>query len=113
MTTKDEVIDQERRCFLRRATATVGGVGIAAAAVPFVSYWMPSADTEAAAAPIKVDLSTIQAGQQLTIPWRGQPVWFIRRTPEMLDTLPKLTDKLRDPNSDEPQQPVYARNIHR
>src|SRR5580700_11573537 len=113
MTTKDEVIDQERRCFLRRATATVGGVGIAAAAVPFVSYWMPSTDTEAAGAPITVDISAIQPGQQLTIPWRGQPMWFIRRTQEMLDTLPQLNNILRDPNSDEPQQPEYAKNLHR
>jgi len=113
MTTKDEVIDKERRCFIRRATAAVGGVGIVAASVPFISYWMPSADTEAASAPIKIDISTVQAGQQLTVPWRGQPIWFIRRTPEMLDTLPLLNSTLRDPNSDEPQQPSYARNIHR
>ncbi len=113
MTTKEEVIDQERRCFLRRATVTVGGVGLAAAAVPFVSYWMPSTDTEAAAAPIQVNISAIQPGQQLTVPWRGQPIWFIRRTPEMLDTLPLLNDKLRDPHSLEPQQPEYAKNIHR
>ena len=45
---KDE-IDQKRRCFLRRATTAVGGIGLAAASVPFFSYWMPSADTEAAA----------------------------------------------------------------
>lgn len=113
MSTKEEYIDEERRCFLRRATAAVGGVGLAAAAVPFVSYWMPSVDTEAAGAPIKVDISTVQIGQQLTVPWRGQPMWFIRRTPEMLDTLIKLASSLRDPNSDEPQQPDYAKNIHR
>lgn len=113
MTSKDETIDQERRCFLRRATATVGGVGLAAAAVPFVSYWMPSADTEAAAAPIKVDVSALKLGQQLTIPWRGQPIWFIRRTPEMLDSLAKLDNQLRDPQSAEPQQPAYAQNTQR
>lgn len=114
MTTKNkEEIDAARRCFLRRATTTVGGIGLAATAVPFLSYWMPSADTEAAAAPVKVDISTVLPKQQLTVSWRGQPIWIVHRTQDMLDTLPKLTGQLRDPNSDEDQQPSYAKNIHR
>lgn len=112
MSNEDE-IDLARRCFLRRATATVGGIGIAATAVPFVDYWLPSADTEAAAAPITVDISALQPKEQLTVSWRGQPIWLIRRTQDMLDSLPKLTDQLRDPDSLEDQQPPYAKNIHR
>lgn len=108
-----EDIDLKRRCFLRRATSTVGGLGLAAASVPFFSYWMPSADVEAAAAPIKVDISKLTPGEQLTIPWRGMPIWVISRTPEMLETLPKLNNILRDPDSLEDQQPVYCKNIHR
>lgn len=112
MTDKEEV-DLARRCFLRRATTTVGGIGLAATAIPFIDFWLPSTDTEAAAEPITVDLTPLQPKQQLTVSWRGQPIWIIRRTQDMLDTLPKLTAKLRDPSSDEDQQPVYAKNIYR
>ncbi len=113
MTTKEPEIDLARRCFLRRATTAVGGIGLAATAVPFVEYWLPSVDTEAAAAPVTVDISAIQPKQQLTVSWRGQPVWIIRRTQEMIDDLPKLNNELRDPDSLEDQQPDYAKNIYR
>jgi ubiquinol-cytochrome c reductase iron-sulfur subunit len=112
MSDKNEV-DLARRCFLRQATTVAGGIGLAAAAVPFASYWLPSTDTEAAGAPITVDLSALHPKQQLTVPWRGQPIWVIQRTPEMLATLTKMDDKLRDPLSIEDQQPAYAKNINR
>jgi ubiquinol-cytochrome c reductase iron-sulfur subunit len=106
-------IDKKRRCFLRLATTAVGGVGLAAASIPFISYWMPSADTEAASEPIKIDISALKPRDQLTVPWRGMPIWVIRRDQEMLDTLSKLTDTLRDPLSEQDQQPSYCKNIHR
>ena len=109
---KDEV-DQKRRCFLRRATTAVGGIGLAAASVPFFSYWMPSADTEAAAAPLKIDISSLKPRGQLTVPWRGMPVWVISRDSEMLATLAKLDSTLRDPLSEQDQQPSYCQNTHR
>lgn len=112
MTVKDEV-DQERRCFLRKATAAVGGVGLAVSAVPFITYWLPSADTEAAGGPIEVDISHLKPTEQLTVVWRGKPIWVIRRTQAMLDSLPKLDHLLRDPLSEEDQQPPYAKNIYR
>lgn len=112
MSSKDEV-DTERRCFLKRATTAVGGIGIAATAVPFVSYFLPSADTEASAGPIQVDIAQLQPAQQLTVVWRGKPIWLIRRTQAMLDTLPQLDNVLRDPLSEEDQQPPYAKNIYR
>lgn len=112
MTTQDEV-DEERRCFLKRATATVGGIGLAATAIPFVSYWLPSADTESAGRPIEVDITQLKPEQQLTVMWRGKPIWIIRRTPNMLDNLSKLDPLLRDPLSEEDQQPPYAKNIAR
>lgn len=108
-----EEIDQKRRCFLRRATTAVGGIGLAAAAIPFASYWMPSADTEAGGAPIKIDLTGLKPRQQLTVPWRGMPIWVISRDSEMLATIPKLNGTLRDPLSEQDQQPLYCKNIHR
>ncbi len=109
---KDEV-DKRRRCFLRAATTAVGGVGLAAAAVPFFQYWMPSADTEASAAPMKIDISALKPREQLTVPWRGMPIWIISRDAEMLASLDKSTNLLRDPLSDQDQQPEYCKNTHR
>ena len=113
MSKETDHIDLKRRCFLRRATSTVGGLGLAAASIPFFSYWLPSTDTEAAGAPIKVDISKLTPGEQFTIPWRGMPIWVISRTVSMLDTLPQLTDMLRDPDSLEEQQPSYCKNKDR
>jgi ubiquinol-cytochrome c reductase iron-sulfur subunit len=118
MSAKNEVdevdeVDEARRCFLRRATTTVGGIGLAASAIPFISYWMPSVETEEAGGPVQVDISQLKPTEQLTVAWRGQPIWVIRRTQAMLDSLPKLNSLLRDPNSDEDQQPSYAKNIYR
>ena len=108
-----DVIDQKRRCFIRLATSAVGGAGLIAASVPFFSYWMPSADTEAAAAPMKIDISSLKPRQQLTVPWRGMPVWVICRDQEMLNSLPKSNGLLRDPLSEHDQQPEYCKNTNR
>lgn len=106
-------IDLKRRCFLRRATTVVGGVGLAAASVPFISYWMPDTATQAAGAPIKIDISTLKPRQQLTVPWRGMPIWVIYRDQELLDSLVKSENSLRDPGSEMDQQPEYCKNSHR
>jgi ubiquinol-cytochrome c reductase iron-sulfur subunit len=112
MSVKEE-IDQPRRCFLRRATTAVGGIGLAVAAVPFFSYWEPDAATEAASAPIKIDISSLQPRQQLTVPWRGMPIWIIYRDQTMLDSLAKMNKVLRDPLGEQDQQPDYCKNTHR
>ena len=114
MSLKEEV-DEKRRCFLKRATTTLGGIGLAAAAVPFMSYWMPSESTEAAGAPIQIDISRMKPRDQLTVPWRGMPVWIIYRDQAMLDSLTNsnLDAVLRDPLCEQDQQPNYCKNINR
>lgn len=112
MSSADE-IDTKRRQFLKCTAATLGGIGVVAGSIPFVRYWSPSADTEAAGSPIKIDVSVVKPREQLTVMWRGKPIWIIHRTQEMLDTLPKMDPYLRDPNSLEDQQPPYAKNIAR
>lgn len=108
-----EQINVERRRFLTTASAVIGGVGVACAAVPFVASWNPSAKTQAAGAPVEVDISKLAVGQQLTVEWRGKPVWVINRSQTMLSDLPKLDNLLRDPNSNTDQQPTYAHNLYR
>lgn len=108
-----EEINLERRRFLTTASAVVGGVGVAYAAVPFIASWNPNAKTQAAGAPVEVDISKLALGQQVTVEWRGKPVWVVNRTQQMLDDLPKLNGELRDPDSQADQQPAYAHNLYR
>ena len=104
----------DRRRFLNATTALVGGAGAVVAAVPFIKSWQPSARAQVAGAPVTEDIGKLEVGQRLVVQWRGQPVWIIRRTPEMLAALPSQDPRLRDPKSENPeQQPDYARNPHR
>lgn len=109
----DAPIDKERRDFLLKTTGALGGVGALCALTPFVSSWLPSAKAKAAGAPVEVDLSKLEPGQQVTVEWRGKPVWIIRRTPAMIKHLQALEARLRDPTSRVNQQPAYAKNQYR
>ena len=91
----------------------VGGVGIGFAAWPFISSLQPSAKAQAIGAPVEADISKLEPGQRMTVQWRGKPVWIVRRSDEILATLPKLDDQLRDPLSEVIQQPDYATNEYR
>lgn len=103
-------VNPGRRRFLTAATTVVGGVGVAFALVPFISSMQPSAKARAAGAPVRADISKLEEGQMIRVKWRGKPVWVVKRTPDMLGTLPGLDDKLRDPESLESEQPEYAQN---
>jgi ubiquinol-cytochrome c reductase iron-sulfur subunit len=72
---------------------------------------LPSARAKAAGAPIEIDISRLESGQLLTIEWRGKPVWILRRSPDMLKSLPQVEPQLADPKSVvDTQQPAYAKN---
>ena len=102
-------VNQSRRKFLLGATGVVGGAGIVGAAVPFVASWQPSAKAKAAGAPVKVNISKLEAGGRLVVEWRGKPVYVVRRTPETLDTVDKMgSDTLRDVDSAAAVQPGYV-----
>jgi ubiquinol-cytochrome c reductase iron-sulfur subunit len=99
-----------RRRFLLGATSVVGGVGIAATALPFVMSMFPSERAKAAGAPVEVDISKLEPGQKIDVEWRGKVVWLINRTPEMLASLPKVAAQLADSSSEKSDQPAYAKN---
>lgn len=103
-----EGVDLRRRRFLTAATTVVGGAGVAAAIVPFVTYMTPSAKARAAGAPVEVDISKLEPGKKMTIEWRKKPVWIVRRTEQNLADLAGLNDTLADPDSQIPQQPTYV-----
>ena len=85
-------LDKERRNAII-LTAAVGGAGALAVAVPFVSSFAPSERAKAA----------------------GAPVWVLRRTPEMLESIKRVDNEVADPKSLRTQYPTpeYARNEYR
>lgn len=103
-------VDNNRRRFLSAATVVVGAVGISVVSVPFLKSWTPSARARFAGASVEFNIGKMEPGQQVIVKWRGKPVWIVRRDIHILETLPNLVDKLRDPNSDESIQPEYAKN---
>jgi len=106
-------VNQGKRRFLIGASIVWGGIGTVAATVPFAWSLWPSERAKAAGAPVEVDISKIEPGQQITVEWRGKVVWVIRRTPEMLATLPKMDSRLADPKSEVDHQPKDCRNENR
>jgi ubiquinol-cytochrome c reductase iron-sulfur subunit len=106
----ESTVDKGKRRFVIGATSAVGGIGVAAAASPFVISMFPSERAKAAGAPVEVDIGKLEPGQKIDVEWRGKVVWIIGRTKAMLDGLPKLDAKLADPASNQPQQPDYAKN---
>jgi ubiquinol-cytochrome c reductase iron-sulfur subunit len=105
-------IDSSKRTWMI-ASGCAGAVGGIATAIPFVSTFQPSERAKAAGAAVEVDIAGLKPGEKMTVEWRGKPVWIVRRTPEQLAALGKVTSQLADPESKrKPDEftPVYARN---
>ena len=68
-----------RRDFLYYATAGAGTVLTGAAVWPLVNQMNPSADVLALAS-IRVDVSVVDPGTQITVLWQGKPVFIRART---------------------------------
>jgi len=108
-------MDPSKRTWLI-ATGCAGVVGGAAVAVPFISTFQPSEKAKAAGAAVEVDISSLKAGEKVTVEWRGKPVWIVKRTPEQLESLNKIESQLADAKSARKADeltPQYARNQHR
>ena len=110
----EQSVDLGRRRFLTVATTVTGGIGVAFAVTPFVASMKPSARAQALGAAIEVDISKIEAGAMIKAEWRGKVVYIVKRTaPELERLLSFGENQLRDPDSEQPKQPAYARNYHR
>lgn len=112
---KPEALDSSKRTWLI-ASGVAGGVAAASTAVPFVTSLSPSEKARAAGAPVEVDISDLKPGEMKVAEWRGNPVWILKRTPEMLASLEKTEAQVADPNSEKPyslQTPEYAKNAWR
>src|ERR687898_2374255 len=95
----DSGVDSGRRHFLLVATTVTGVAGAALTAIPFLASWKPSARAQALGAPVEADISKLEAGAMVKVNWRGQAIFIVNRSPEMMKALedPTLADKLRDP----------------
>jgi ubiquinol-cytochrome c reductase iron-sulfur subunit len=115
MSSETDQIDGGRRHFLLVATTVTGIAGAALTAVPFLASWKPSARAQALGAPVEADISKIEPGAILKVNWRGQAIYIVRRTQEMLAALAstEVKNTLRDPDSKESTQPDYAKNDSR
>jgi len=106
-------VDLKRRRVLTVAASAVGLVGVGFVAVPFIASMQPSARAKAAGAPVEADISKLEPGQMLRVKWRGKPVWIVNRSQEMVDGLASLDQQLRDPQSNDSEQPEYCKNPSR
>ncbi|QFT79166.1 Ubiquinol-cytochrome c reductase iron-sulfur subunit [Roseovarius sp. THAF27] len=68
-----------RRDFIYYATGGAGAVAVGAAVWPLIDQMNPSADVQALSS-IRVDVSGVDQGSQLTVKWLGKPVFIRRRT---------------------------------
>lgn len=83
-----------RRDFIYYATAGAGAVAAGAAVWPMVNQMNPSADVQALSS-IRVDISGVEVGTQLTVKWLGKPVFIRRRTEaEIADARAVTMDQL-------------------
>jgi len=109
---EQEKVDKTRRNLVV-ATSVVGGAASVGAAVPFLASMWPSERARAAGAPVEIDVSRIPPGELAVIEWRGKPVWVLRRTKEMIESLKAVEPRLSDPQSKASEQPKYAQNEYR
>ncbi|HEY7657565.1 MAG TPA: ubiquinol-cytochrome c reductase iron-sulfur subunit [Burkholderiales bacterium] len=108
----DKELDPGKRRFLVAATSVAGGIAGAGAAVPFVASMLPSERAKAAGAPVEADIGSLSPGEMMRVEWRGKPVWIVRRTREMQESVKASDNKVADPKSERHREltPDYARN---
>ena len=102
-------LDGSRRDFLYYATAGAGAVATGAAVWPLINQMSPTADVQALAS-IHVDVSGVEVGSQLTVKWRGKPVFIRRRSADDIAKAREvpLTD-LVDQNAENANLPGEAK----
>src|SRR4051812_2791379 len=89
-----------RRDFLYVATGAVGAVGAAALIWPLITSLEPDASVLAVSS-IDFDLTGIAEGQEVTIQWRGQPVFVRYRTAADIAAMQAVPlAELKDPAPD-------------
>ncbi len=92
-----EHAETNRRDFLYIATGAVGAVGAALTIWPFINQMNPDASVLALAS-VEIDLAPIAEGQEITIKWRGNPVFIRHRSPKEIEAAKQVNiAELPDP----------------
>jgi ubiquinol-cytochrome c reductase iron-sulfur subunit len=110
-----KAVDSSKRTWIIASSCAGLGAG-AAGALTFGGSLMPSERAKAAGAAVEADISSLKAGEKMTVEWRGKPVWILKRTPEQMAALDKSKGELADPDSKRKQDeltPKYAQNNFR
>ncbi len=90
-----------RRDFIHIATVGAVATGGVLALWPFIDQMNPAADTLALST-TEVDISQIPVGQQITVKWRGRPLFIRHRTEAEIEQARAVDiTTLRDPQTDE------------
>ena len=97
--------DGNRRDFLYVATAATGGVVGVSAVWPLVDQMNPSKDVLALAS-IEVPVGDLEPGTQITVKWRGKPVFIRRRTAdEIAEARSATLADLKDQSAENDNKP--------
>ena len=90
-----------RRDFIFTATYAVGAVGVGATVWPLIDQMNPDASVKALAS-TEVDISSLEPGKEITVLWRGKPVFIKRRTEDEIQEARSVKmEDLPDPEKDE------------
>ena len=88
-----------RRAFLHIATGAVAAVTTGAAVWPLIDQMNPSASVLALSS-IDIDIADVPEGAQVTVKWRGKPVFVRHRTPaEIAEARATPLSALVDPDA--------------
>ena len=92
--------DPSRRDFIHIAALTAAGGGALAVAWPFIDQMNPAADTLALAS-VEYDLGKVPESQQITIKWRGKPLFIRNRSAaEVAKAVADDNASMKDPAKD-------------
>lgn len=98
MSDDENIKDPDRRDFLGKATAVVGGAGVATACWPFIASMNPATNVLSKAS-TEVNLSNIPQGETQTVSWQGKPVFIVHRTEEQIRAMNE-SQGFKDPQED-------------
>ena len=92
--------DPNRRDFIHIAAGAAAAGAAVGLVWPFIDQMNPSGDTLALAS-IEFDLGKVAAGQQVTLNWRGKPLFVRNRTPqEIANAVKDDNAPMKDPQAD-------------
>lgn len=94
-------VEPTRRDFLYVATGAFAAVGAAAAIWPLIDQMNPDASVLALAS-IELDIGSVPVGQEITVKWRGKPVFVRHRSDAEIKAAEDVNiSELRDPQTDD------------